>query len=345
MGVIFDLDQTLIDSSISYKERRFRKWDEVYGLIPQYVEFSGIDGILKLLNRNRIPISIVSDNPEHYCKRVISHMKWKIDFTVCYHDIFFQRPNIIPIKKAITLMGGNSAIGISNSAKKILTYKAAGIAALGVNWGTKNADSLKGCNPDMVCENIYDLQNILIEYFHIKKAIQDHVLIFIVPDETCYNVIFKYHSNDKYFSLSKHGYSDDLMTLVTILHALSKVTERGYHVSFYIVENSEINFIRNSKLCINAIDIIQALNNCGTKIEAALKNNALLTLSNNYIRGFTWNDRTRLNFELNHPQEYTFIEKNIDRARLLIKNYERMFAKKEEVHYAPKWSAGDWDFD
>ena len=35
MGVIFDLDQTIIDSRIAYEERRAGNWKNVYDLIPQ----------------------------------------------------------------------------------------------------------------------------------------------------------------------------------------------------------------------------------------------------------------------------------------------------------------------
>ena len=36
IGVIFDLDQTLIDSSIAETERKRRNWKGVYELIPKF---------------------------------------------------------------------------------------------------------------------------------------------------------------------------------------------------------------------------------------------------------------------------------------------------------------------
>lgn len=36
MGVIFDLDNTLINSSIAYQLRKKRLWEEVYKVIPNF---------------------------------------------------------------------------------------------------------------------------------------------------------------------------------------------------------------------------------------------------------------------------------------------------------------------
>ena len=49
MGVIFDLDQTLIDSSIAVEERRKRNWEKVYSLIPNFKVFEGVNDIIQLL--------------------------------------------------------------------------------------------------------------------------------------------------------------------------------------------------------------------------------------------------------------------------------------------------------
>lgn len=49
IGVIFDLDQTIINSSIAYNERRARNWKKVYDLIPQMKPYSEVVGLIHMI--------------------------------------------------------------------------------------------------------------------------------------------------------------------------------------------------------------------------------------------------------------------------------------------------------
>lgn len=41
-GLILDLDQTLVDSSVATEARRCRDWQRVYSLIPSFRMYQGI---------------------------------------------------------------------------------------------------------------------------------------------------------------------------------------------------------------------------------------------------------------------------------------------------------------
>lgn len=99
MSVIFDLDQTLIDSSCALELRRQRRWSEVYNLIPEFKVYDGLNNLIKKLLKNKIPVCIVTSSPSSYCNRVIKYFGWEGILTVCYHDTKNHKPHPDPIKR------------------------------------------------------------------------------------------------------------------------------------------------------------------------------------------------------------------------------------------------------
>mgnify|MGYP001456981473 FL=1 len=47
-GIIFDLDQTLVDSNIAKSYRSARNWNTVYSLIPKFVLYEAYDKVFDL---------------------------------------------------------------------------------------------------------------------------------------------------------------------------------------------------------------------------------------------------------------------------------------------------------
>jgi len=85
-GVLFDLDQTLINTSSAEALRKARRWPEVYRLIPGFVVYDGIADLFGMLIEREVPVGIVTSSPKSYCVRVIQQHKLRIEKTVCYHD-------------------------------------------------------------------------------------------------------------------------------------------------------------------------------------------------------------------------------------------------------------------
>ena len=71
-GVIFDLDQTLVDSSIA-EAYRGKNWAKVNELIPQFVFYDGFKQVLDFIKLNDIKIAIVSTAVSNYVYRVLNH--------------------------------------------------------------------------------------------------------------------------------------------------------------------------------------------------------------------------------------------------------------------------------
>lgn len=69
-GVIFDLDLTLVDTTILENARKMRNWHEAYGLIPYTSMYAGIQEVLDKIKAQGIKIAIVSTSSSPYAKGI-----------------------------------------------------------------------------------------------------------------------------------------------------------------------------------------------------------------------------------------------------------------------------------
>lgn len=176
MGVIFDLDQTLVDSNIAVEERRKRNWEKVYSLIPNFKVFDGVNDIIKLLKENNIPICIVTSSPRSYCKRVVEHFGWCDIELVCYHDTKNKKPHKEPIEKGIEKLGVNkdSIISIGDDIKDVIASNKAGVTSIAVTWGLN--DNYKFKDADYIFNNVNELMEYICERYMINLLVGSYKL-------------------------------------------------------------------------------------------------------------------------------------------------------------------------
>lgn len=105
MYVIFDLDQTIIDSSIAYETRKVGNWKKVYDLIPSMKPYDEIILLINALLNAKVKVAIVTSSPETYCTKVLDFLGIKDVITVCFHDTKKHKPDPEPILLAIEKMG------------------------------------------------------------------------------------------------------------------------------------------------------------------------------------------------------------------------------------------------
>lgn len=163
-GIIFDLDMTLVDTSVVFYLRKQRKWSEVYSKIPQTKLFPGIKELI-LIVQEKFKIGIVTSSPRKYAEMVVSYHTLGIPVLIGYHDTTFHKPNSEPILKAVNLLGLEPGLvySIGDETKDILSSNDAGTISIGVTWGLDNIEKLLVCNPKYLATSVADLKNILLE--------------------------------------------------------------------------------------------------------------------------------------------------------------------------------------
>ena len=167
MNLIFDLDLTLINSSVAEPNRQKRLWQTVYGQIPTFTEYEGIKDVLAHLKENKIPYAIVTSSPAPYCKNVCTHWGISQDHVVAYHDTNKRKPDPDPILLALKKMKANpnETLSFGDRDIDIIASNAAGVRSVACLWGSEDPESLKKANPTYIIHNPGEIIPLINEVF------------------------------------------------------------------------------------------------------------------------------------------------------------------------------------
>ncbi len=143
-SIIFDLDLTLVDTSLAEGARHSRNWQLAYSLIPQFSVYSGLDIVFEIIRKHNIKAAIVSTSPRPYVEKVVNHFNLPCQHIVSYHDAKPIKPHPAQMLKALELMGisSNDAISFGDRVIDIQASNAAGIESVACFWGTKEKTEL-----------------------------------------------------------------------------------------------------------------------------------------------------------------------------------------------------------
>lgn len=143
-NIIFDLDLTLVDTTIVEQARHERNWPLAYSLIPQCVLYDGIEHVFEIIRKFKINTAIVSTSPRPYVEKVVQHFNIPVGNIVAYHDAKPIKPHPAPMLKALELLGcsAKNAISFGDRVIDIQASNAAGIESVACFWGTKEKSAL-----------------------------------------------------------------------------------------------------------------------------------------------------------------------------------------------------------
>ena len=142
--IIFDLDLTLVDTTIVEQARHDRNWQLAYSLIPKCKLYEGMEEVLAIIRNNNINTCIVSTSPRTYVEKVVDYFNLPIQHIVAYHDAKPIKPHPAPMLKALEHLGCSAAEAISFGDRviDIQASNAAGIESVACFWGTKERGEL-----------------------------------------------------------------------------------------------------------------------------------------------------------------------------------------------------------
>lgn len=160
-GVIFDLDQTLVDTSSIEHLRRKKAWNEIKSNVSSCVIYPGIAESIAFLSEASIPYSIVTKSPRQYCLSILSHFDISSKLVVAYHDVSYGRhkPKPDQILLALDKMGlsSDTVFSFGDDPNDIIASKEAGVKTVACHWGAAGRD-LSTVNPDF---NLLQSQELL----------------------------------------------------------------------------------------------------------------------------------------------------------------------------------------
>lgn len=158
--VIFDFDQTLVDTSPVEHLRAARNWKAVMAQAPKLNVYDGVHELLNELHAAGERIAIVTKSPDMVAKAFIREHKWPIDIVLGYHQVRARKPDPeglnLAMQKAGTVPGETYHVG--DQPEDTQASRAAGVIALGSSWGLSDASALQASAPDAMFASVADLR-------------------------------------------------------------------------------------------------------------------------------------------------------------------------------------------
>lgn len=145
-AAIFDLDQTLVDSSALIALRQARQWQQVMNALDKIVVYDHIALYIAALQQLGIPYGIVTNSPKMYCEALMQRFNWQPQAIVAWHCTSQHKPHPAPILKALAIMGvpaSLSVFGFGDDANDVRAYAAAAIRPVGCLWGAAQPQHLE----------------------------------------------------------------------------------------------------------------------------------------------------------------------------------------------------------
>ena len=112
-NIIFDLDLTLVDTTLAEPYRSKRDWNGAFSVIPQCTVYEGLNEIFDVIRKFGINTCIVSTSPRPYVEKVVQQFNLPINHIVAYHDAKPIKPHPAPMLKALEMLGCDAQSAIS----------------------------------------------------------------------------------------------------------------------------------------------------------------------------------------------------------------------------------------
>lgn len=160
--VIFDVDQTLIDTSMLEPYRQKREWRIVFSLIKNCYLYPNIKNILNCLYENRIKISLVSTAPRHYIEKIAETFGIPYDCIVGYGDARLKpSPDPMLLAMSIVNVDAQDTISFGDREIDIISSQKAKITCCACYWGTSEEHKLVNSRADYNLYTPFKINDIL----------------------------------------------------------------------------------------------------------------------------------------------------------------------------------------
>lgn len=158
--IIFDFDQTLVDTSPVEHLRAAGNWRAVMARAPQLAVYDGIHDLLAELHQRGRRLAIVTKSPDMVVKSFIRQHSWPIDIVVGYHQVRLRKPHPEGLLRAMEQAGARpaSTFHIGDQAQDTEAARAAGVKAIGSGWGAIDLPALTASDPDHLFLSVAELR-------------------------------------------------------------------------------------------------------------------------------------------------------------------------------------------
>lgn len=159
-AVIFDLDDTLLDTSSLLDARDRRAWGEVYARLDevgiftvgrQEHPFARLPGETR---KRGLPVGLYTHSPEKYATELIRAHRIRVDAMVTGSDHFPAKPHPSGLLAVARMLGVAPAqcVYVGDSVGDFGAAAAAGMVSVGVSWTRRTPKSWRHGWPDIAVD-------------------------------------------------------------------------------------------------------------------------------------------------------------------------------------------------
>lgn len=159
MGILLDLDDTLVDTSKLKPLRDARRWREVYVKIPSTTVYDDTREFIQSVRRLG-RVGIVTNSPRTYAELVVQHHALDLEVLVAYHDTKVHKPDPAPLLKAASVVEVPpiNCAAVGNDADDWRAAERAGMTSLGID---RSSIGLELRNGTLVMNSLTDIAKFL----------------------------------------------------------------------------------------------------------------------------------------------------------------------------------------
>lgn len=170
-AVLFDLDQTLVDTSCLAALRRGRRWREAYASAARTRVYPGVKALWVWLRSAGYRVGVVTSSPSAYASAVLEAHGFVPDVLVAYHDTQQHKPHPAPLLLACARLGvvPTQAVYVGDMAADVEASVRCGMRSVGAGWGAEDVGAL--CTADGVAMEPGAVPAMLISPVHQMRRV------------------------------------------------------------------------------------------------------------------------------------------------------------------------------
>lgn len=162
--IIFDLDQTLVDTSTTEALRTARRWGDVNRRLSGLSPYPGITELITELSRLGQELAIVTNSPDMVPRHFIRRCSWPIKIILGFHQIPSGKRKPDPTGLLMALAEGESAhestnFHVGDAPEDTEASRRANMVSIGAGWGSKNVTLLRKSGPDHLFMSVDELHS------------------------------------------------------------------------------------------------------------------------------------------------------------------------------------------
>ena len=158
--MIFDFDQTLVDTSSLASLRTARRWSEVNRRARSLSPYCGITRLFEDLRDRNQSLAIVTTSPSMVAEGFVAKYDWPIELVIGYHQVSRRKPDPEGLLLALARCDAEASTSfhVGDRPEDTVASHRAGVVAIGAGWGCEDIDELSDSSPDHLFMSISELR-------------------------------------------------------------------------------------------------------------------------------------------------------------------------------------------